>query len=217
MKKKYMTLLAVFWILCLGAGRGWKYYRDRGDQACFLVPRAENPPGDVAVYLQKDEAWADDRLGDSGYTMGGSGCLTSCIASALSTQARSSGIGQEIDPGELNRLFGEKDVYNDSGDIVWDNIREALPKAQVMVAPKVDGDEVDNLLAEGKYPVVKVKIGGSGAGHWVLIVGTWDMEYLCMDPLNESGSLISLDKHENVAYRMRCVYWSDAGERTLPR
>ena len=52
-------------------------------------------------------------------------------------------------------------------------------------------------------------IGGNGAGHWVAIMETWDKLYRCMDPLDDSGHLTSLNDHESVAYRMRCVYWAD--------
>ena len=69
--------------------------------------------------------------------------------------------------------------------------------------------EIEDLLDKGRYPIVKVKIGGNGAGHWVAIMETWDKLYRCMDPLDDSGHLTSLNDHESVAYRMRCVYWAD--------
>lgn len=209
MKKKYMIIFAAFWILCLTAGLGWKVYRSHGERAVYLVPKREHPLGEHIIYNQKDKEWSDDKLGDSVYTMGSSGCLTSCIAAALSTQNRVAGAGREINPGELNRLFGEMGVYNQSGDIVWEKLKEALPETEVLVASEVDPDEIEDLLDQGRYPIVKVKLGGNGASHWVAIIGTWDKYYRCMDPLDDSGLLVSLNRHENVVYRMRCVYWKE--------
>lgn len=209
MKKKYAIIFAVCWAALLGAGLGWKAYQSRGERGVFLVPQREHSVEEPVFYNQRDEAWNKDKLGDSSYSMGTSGCLTTCIASALSTQHRNAGAGREIDPGELNRLFGEKGVYNKSGDIVWEKVREALPGAEIIVASEVDPEEIEDLLDEGRYPIVKVRIGGNGASHWVVIMETWDKLYRCMDPLDDSGHLISLNDHESVAYRMRCVYWAD--------
>lgn len=209
MKKKFAIIFAALWVVLLGAGIGWKVYQNQGERGVFLVPRREHSVNDPVLYNQRDENWSKDKLGDSPYTMGSSGCLTACIASALSTQYRNTGAGREISPGELNQLFGENGVYNKSGDIVWEKVKEALPDTEILVASEVDAQEIEDLLDEGRYPIVKVKIGGNGASHWVAIMETWDKLYRCMDPLSNSGHLISLNDHESVAYRMRCVYWAD--------
>lgn len=209
MKKKYAIIFAAFWAVVLGAGLGLKAYWNQGDRGVYLVPQREHSVEDPVLYHQRDERWSKDKLGDSSYTMGSSGCLTTCIASALSTQYQNTGTGREISPGELNQLFTDKGVYNHSGDIVWDKVKEALPEAEVLVASQVDPLEIEDLLDKGRYPIVKVKIGGNGAGHWVAIMETWDKLYRCMDPLDDSGHLTSLNDHESVAYRMRCVYWAD--------
>ncbi len=72
------------------------------------------------------------------------------------------------------------------------------------MAGSVDGKQIEALLDEGKYPIVKVKVGGDGAAHWVLIVGSDGEEYVCADPLKEDGALV---------YRMRCVYWAGGGSQ----
>jgi len=210
MKKRYLRILLICAILCLGAGLVWKLGGwGKGGRGTFLQPCGDYPAGAVIPYCQRDEAWEDDKLGDSIYTMGSSGCLTCCIASALSTRQEASGTGWAIDAGKLNQIFGEKGVYNESGDIVWGRICEALPETEVIVASSVDAGQVEELLAGGRYPIVKVKAGGKGAAHWVLLVGSENGEYLCMDPLNEDGRPVPFSRHGGTAYRMRCVYWAD--------
>lgn len=196
-------------VLCMCAAGAFWILRVRGDKGIAIKPEEDRGVGKVVLYGQKDKEWSDDNLGSSAYSMRNSGCLTTCIASALSAQWESDGTGRPMTPGELNELFGEQGVYNDSGDILWDNLREALPQAEVLVASSVSAGEIDRLLAQGRYPVVKVKVSGHGAQHWVLLVGSEDGEYLCMDPLLDKGELVPLSAHGRVVYRMRCVYWRE--------
>lgn len=209
-RRKKRALIVVFIAcaaICLLAGFFGKF--QRGEKEIAIKPGKDYPAGTVAAYRQKDERWKDDRLGGSVYRMGGSGCLTSCIASALTTQYLASGCGRSLTAGELNQLFGEKDVYDGDGNIVWNQIVKALPEAEVLVASAVTEEEIESLLAQGHYPIVKVKVGGKGAPHWVLLAGSENGEYLCMDPLAEEGNLIPLSRHGGVVYRMRCVYWRE--------
>lgn len=205
-KKVFIGLLA--FAACFFTGMFF-YVRFNGDPGVAIKPKGDKPAGKVAAYYQRDERWKEDTLGNSGFSMGGSGCLTSCIASALSTEEKALETGVSMTPGELNRIFGQQQVYNAQGDIVWAQIKEALPGTQVVVASSVKEKEIESLLADGHYPIVKVKVGGHGASHWVLLVGSRDGEYLCMDPLEPDGELIPLSRHGGVVYRMRCVYWEE--------
>lgn len=212
MKKKLTFTILICLFLCLIAALALKlHFRGAADKGILLQPQKDYPADTdmVIPYCQKNEAWKEDRLGTSSCTMGSSGCLTSCIASALSTQHKATGAGQAVSAGELNRLLGETGVYNKSGDIVWGELAKALPKAEVVVAASVDERQIEELMDQGRYPVVKVKVGGRGAAHWVLLVGSRDGEYLCMDPLEEDGEPVPLSRHGGVVYRMRCVYWND--------
>lgn len=244
-KSAVLVLVTAMLLCAVLAGLLW-WRRHGADEGVAIRPEREHPVGTVQTYCQKDERWAEDKLGGSVYRMGGSGCLTSCIASALSTQTatvtgdrgeiandrdetvnerdesvRDKGEGagdksealadrdKDMTAGELNRIFSEGQVYNEQGDIVWGRIEEIMPEVRVLVAGSVDGKQIETLLDEGKYPIVKVKVGGNGAAHWVLIVGSDGGEYLCMDPLVEDGKLVPLSRHGGVVYRMRCVYWVD--------
>ncbi len=206
---KLRLLLEVCMAVCICmAGVLW-VLRVRGDRAVTIRPEKDYQAGEVVFYDQTDKRWSGDKLGASVYTMKSSGCLTTCIASSLSTQWSREGAGRPMTPGELNEYFKEQGVYNDSGDILWDRLREALPDGEVYAASSVRGEEIEELLAQGHYPIVKVKMYGRGAQHWVLLVGGEDGEYFCMDPLLNQGELVPLSLHGGKVYRMRCVYWKD--------
>ena len=205
-KKKILIFLALCIGVCITGGWIWML-RNKGEEGVVIHPQKEYFEGTIIGYSQTDPEWAEDRLGNSSYTMAKSGCLTSCIASALSSQQEVSGVGRKVTAGEFNRFLGEQGVYNQQGDIVWGRLEEAMPETVVQVASSVKPAEIEQLLAEGHYPIVKVKVGGHGAFHWVLLVGSRDGEYICMDPLTKNGEVISLNTHKNKVYRMRCVYW----------
>ncbi len=204
-KRTYIILL-ILCALILGAAIAIKFLCSGRDKGVFIQPKGTYPPAMVTAFYQKDGRWADDKLGDSPCTMGRSGCLTCCIASALSADGGSSDTKETVSAGQWNQIFGEAGVYNASGDIVWGRLSDALEEGKVLVASSVDPEEIEKLLSQGRYPIVKVKVGGNGAGHWVLLVGSRDGEYLCMDPLEPSGELAPLSRHGSVVYRMRCVY-----------
>lgn len=62
--------------------------------------KLELPAQSITAYRQDEAAWADDLLGESSYTMASSGCLVTCIASAVSMET-----GTAITPGSLNAIF----------------------------------------------------------------------------------------------------------------
>lgn len=158
---------------------------------------ADIVPQEVTIYRQDDERWAQDRLGDSSFTMKSSGCLVSCIASAVSMES-----GQEVTPGELNRVLSEQNVYDGEGNLQW----TALEKAgdySVTVYQGVSAEEIDRCLTEGHYPIVRVRVNGIGNYHYVLIVGAEGGNYICMDPLLDE--LTRSSRYLNRVYAVRLV------------
>lgn len=205
MKKKYVPFMLLV-LLLVFAGAGF-FYLQRPKNGVNAAPSSVYEPPAVVYYLQKDERWKDDKLGQSVYTMGGSGCLTTCIASALSIQAEESKQYEIFTPGELNRLFTEKEVYNASGDIVWGELKKALPESTVEVESSVSTKQIDTWLENRVYPLARVKNNGNGASHWVLIVGSDSESYLCMDPLRPGNEPVPLSVHGNMVYSIRAVSW----------
>lgn len=158
----------------------------------------ENP------YRQDDPAWADDRLGGSKFTMKSSGCVVSCIAAALSYG------GEAVTPGELNRLLSENGVYDGEGNLRWDSL-DSLDGFAVKVYGAADTAYVDECLAAGRYPIIRVKTK-SGRQHYVLVTGGEDEDgdYDCMDPLRDGAT--ALKDYGGEFYAVRCV-WKEKPEQ----
>ena len=155
------------------------------------------PAREVTAYRQDDAAWADDLLGVSSYTMRSSGCLVSCIASAVSMET-----GTAVTPGSLNAIFSEKGVYDSEGNIQWAAVN-ALEGFTADVYQEVSQSDLDTCLAAGQYPIVRVRMHGLGSFHYVLVVGVRDGAYLCMDPLE--SSLTKLSCYLDRVYAVRVV------------
>lgn len=158
---------------------------------------ADIVPQEVTIYRQDDERWAQDRLGDSSFTMKSSGCLVSCIAAAVSMESR-----QEVTPGELNRVLSEKNVYDGEGNLQWTAL-EKVGDYSVTVYQEVSAEEIDRCLTEGHYPIVRVRVNGIGNYHYVLIVGAEGGNYICMDPLLDE--LTRSSRYLNRVYAVRLV------------
>lgn len=153
--------------------------------------------GEAVSYRQDDKMWADDMLGDSGFTMQSSGCLVTCIAAAVSMET-----GNEVTPGALNHLFSENQVYDSEGNVQWAAIEE-IEGYSVDVFQEVSEPEIVQNLAFGHYPIVRVRMHGIGSFHYVIIVGVEDGKYICMDPLEDE--LTRLSRYWNRVYAVRVV------------
>lgn len=162
-----------------------------------VLPGRAIDPAEIIYFLQHDPRWIDDRLGASNYRMASSGCLVACLAAAMHSMA------YETDPGELNRLFTEKDVFTMSGEVIWYKIGEAVPGFGYTYKRSFNARTLENDLRKGRFPLVKVRYYGTGIFHWVMIVGSDSHDFLIMDPLHSPQELIHLGQHGNVyAYRV---------------
>lgn len=159
-----------------------------------LETRAVIEPGAVAVFLQNDPAWAEQKLGASSYRMGGSGCLVSCIASALRA------LGIETDPGKVNQAFGAAGVYDGQGNVVWKNISRAFPQIGYRYSRIFDSARIEADLRAGLRPLLGVGYLGGAAQHWVEVVGAMEGDFLVMDPLAREKAPIPLSRHGKVFY-----------------
>ncbi|MBQ8541517.1 MAG: C39 family peptidase [Clostridia bacterium] len=150
----------------------------------------------ITQFCQDDARWSSDKLGASRYTMKTSGCITTSIATALSRGL------DEITPGELNKAFSENGVYDTDGNIQWAKLDALGYKADVL--SEVSEDEIYANLKNGQFPIVRVRVNGTGNFHYVLIVGVENGEYICMDPLKDE--LTPLSAYLNKVYAVRVVY-----------
>lgn len=198
MKSKKITLikLVILFIGIIVAASALFCFRVRHG----VVVKTDKPEvisHEVIAYRQDDERWAKDQLGDSSFTMKSSGCLVSCIASAVSMERM-----EEVTPGELNAIFSEYNVYDGEGNIQWAAI-ENIDGYSVYVYNDVEEQVIYQWLSEGHYPIVRVRVSGVGNWHYVLVVGLEDQEYICMDPLKDE--LTGLSQYLSRVYAVRVV------------
>lgn len=184
-------------LVCLAiAAFGFMQLRFRGSVAVHAGETILSG-GETIFYRQDDERWAAEAMGSSVYTLGSSGCLVSSIASALSM------MGDEKTPYDLNELFSQQDVYDAEGNLLWDALRNT-GKYEAEVYGSVTEELLPDLLKEGKYPIVRVRMYGLGNFHYVLVVKAEAGEYYCVDPLEDG--LVPLSRYGNRVYAVRCVY-----------
>ena len=184
-------------------------WRNRRQNGVLLVPLQDREIADMVYFMQKDSRWGEAHLGEARDTMASSGCLVCCLAAGLDMQARDKNLDLYMTAGQLNEVFSREDVYTESGAVIWNKIQEAVPGTICYVADTVNKNEIDQLLADGIFPVVKVRMGGVGAWHWVLLTGTDENGYVCMDPMGEAEVPVSLSEFQDRVYSVRAVYFAE--------
>lgn len=168
------------------------------NQGVTVLPDKDYPIGEVVVYGQKDALWAKETLGQSRYTMGSSGCLVCCIAASLEMQGR-----EKQNPGSLNHELSRISGYDKEGNLQWDALSALDGRISVERCKTVDGRALQNSLEAGRFPIVRVRLHGTGSVHYVLIVGAKDGEYWCVDPLKASEETVPLSYFGNRVYAVR--------------
>lgn len=192
MKKRWiLTCIICLFFMMIGA----VVLRFRGGHVVYAKEDVVPAP-EIVLYRQDDKRWADEILGDSGYTMGKSGCLVSCIASAVTMTK------EEKTPFALNEEFTVYNVFDAEGNILWDALRNT-GEYEVDVYKEATEEVLTECLSDGRYPIVRVRMYGLGNFHYVLIVKAENGEFYCMDPLEDE--LTKLSKYGNRIYAVRCV------------
>lgn len=162
-----------------------------------VSPDTVQKPQEVQFFLQNDQKWKDELLGDSGQNLAQVGCLVSVLASDIDY------LGYNTNPSDLNRLFNLNGIYTSSGEVIWNKISEAIPNIKYDYKRVFTSRTLENDLENGRLPIVKVKYKKTGIFHWVLIIGSDNKDFLIMDPLNQNKEVIRLGAHGRVyAYRV---------------
>ncbi len=202
--KRILILLLILIVLILLGG--W-ILRSHSTQPISPSPAADHIPEHVVFFRQKDDTWKHDTLGKSKYTMSDSGCLTSCLAAVFVMQnMMPEGFSGELTPGTLNTYFSEKSVYDGEGNIQWETLSQtAGVNVELKDAEDLADDELERLLSDGVFPIVKVRVNGAGSYHFVLLVSSENGEFLCMDPLKEEEKLIPLSEYGGKIYAVRYI------------
>lgn len=209
-KRKILFIIIGIIIVIIIGLTGAYLYKNRN--AKTVTPKSEITVNITAFY-QKDELWKDDNLGESKYKMGDSGCLTTCVTSMILMQDIKIDEISPINPETVNEYFSEKGVYDTEGNLDWSMAGNALGVSFVRKETSdITDSDLENLLKKGIYPIVCVKMP-SGNYHFVLLVGSDENSFLCMDPLNENGEAVSLEKFDNKIYSVN--YFTQAAENEI--
>ncbi|MGN1086449.1 MAG: hypothetical protein ACI4Q5_05385 [Porcipelethomonas sp.] len=201
-KKKIIVLIIIVIAFIVSGLTAVYLYKNR--YAEKIIPSAEIAADNAVAFYQKDDLWKNDPLGDSEYHMGDSGCLTTCIASELLMQNISVDEIPDITPGTLIEFFSKNNVYDSEGNLQWDAAGSALNVIFVKKeTSEISHTELQNLIERNVYPIVCVKMQSSGNYHFVLLVGSDEHSFLCMDPLNKDKNIVSMDKFSDTIYSVR--------------
>ena len=196
--KRKTTFILILFIVGLALFSLFLAYKLINRNGRKFYPSINIPQRNVAYFCQFDEDWAEDSLGSSKYKMSDSGCLVSCIAAAIQMQ----GYG-EATPGELNKLFSDNACYDKEGNLQWEKAEKVLGlRVTKKMSAEISSKELDRLLANGIYPIARVNLP-YGVEHFVLITGSQNGGYICMDPLNESGEPVELSYFGNKIFFVR--------------
>ena len=116
------------------------------------------------------------------------------------------GLPENADAGEVNQFFSEHGVYDSAGNLLWEMLEQtAGVSVRKQDAAELQDGELDQELAAGRYPIVRVKMPKSGSYHYVLLVGSADGTYLCMDPLQTKEQTVPLSDFGGKIYAVRVL------------
>ncbi|MBP7176155.1 MAG: C39 family peptidase [Thermoclostridium sp.] len=198
-KRLYYSLLSVssvvfiaIVILALYVGRVY-YIKTLG---ISLVPTKNYDIPTLSYYRQNDPAWQDEKIGDSQKRMGGTGCLISCVSTAISQ------LDEPVTPKEFNERLTQVSGFQ-GADLIWYKINEAFPNIGYRYSRTFSNRIIESDLKKGLLPIVNVKYHKTGITHWVIIVGANEGEFIICDPLDDGHSTRLLSDHGKVyAYRV---------------
>lgn len=175
------------------------------NEAITPTPTTSIDTEQTVFFYQKDDAWKDDALGDSAFHMRDSGCLVSCLAAAFQMQNLTpTDFPDEMTPGTLNAYLSDNHAYDSEGNLQW-TVLEEIAGVHIAMhdATDINASDLENLLTDGVYPIVRVRVNGVGSWHYVLIAGCDIEDFWCMDPLEETKTLIPLSDFGGKIYAVR--------------
>lgn len=196
-KKRVVAVVVVIAVVLLVIAGGYSvrhiYTKSYG---AIIHPTRDFRLAEVSYYLQNDPEWSGDIIGDSDATLGGTGCLVTCVAAVLET------LGVDVTPGELNARLTEVGGY-EIDSLIWNKLGAAYPGVDYRYSRIFTVGTIERDLEAGLLPIVNVRYNDGDAPHWVVILGAEDGEYMVYDPLNSEREPIPLSVHGKVySYRV---------------
>lgn len=203
-KRGFVIALVGFLACALLAG-SLMIYRRRPVKGIEIFPETEWLCENPVYYRQNDETWSQDRMGTAVDTLGGSGCLVTCLAASMEMQGKTVDAGYQMTPERLNEEFSTHQVYDERANVLWNPLREYLTDWKVETPSRPEAETIEAMLKAGHYPIVKVRMPRSGANHWVMLMEAREGEYYCMDPLHEAEEMVPLSNFGNMVYSVRNI------------
>ncbi len=181
--------VALIFILC---ALFLRFYNTRLIESSGILPTPRQIVEPIAVTYraQDDPAWAQEVLGDTGYTMAQEGSLFCSLSMALET------CGVDADPGALNRAFVDNDMYVNGNAADLTRLSELYPQIVFSAPRDFDGEDITQALVDGRACMVRVQKGESA--HWLCVVGSTSEDFLVLDPAAGDGEARSLADFGNV-------------------
>lgn len=150
--------------------------------------------GPYTSWLQTNPAWSGMYLGDSSYSMGGSGCAVTSVAIEFAR------MGFDVTPGSLLQYLNTHGGFEEggSGALKWNVATQAVGNVSYVGADSIYNNAGSNtalklsrigeLLKEGnKYIIVHIN-GGRTDNHWVAVTGVTENDLKIIDPGGFSSS-----------------------------
>jgi hypothetical protein len=134
-------------------------------------------------FCQRDQLWADAKLGKSNLTLGKSGCTATCIAD-LSTY-----FGDNFDPADIAAM----DIFTPDGLIIWAKCNfKTFQFAQRVY--RRDDSQIRGALLDPNLAVILQVSNGS---HWVVATGLRSQGQILMIADPWFGDRDSMLRYEN--------------------
>lgn len=159
----------------------------------LVVPASGGLPdtGDIPLLSitplsQQDPRWSKVKLGTSTSTIGGYGCLLTCVTMMLNYY------GHEHTPATLNKLLIDNGGYLNGNLFVWGVVNKLYPDITLdqyidcssVAAPL---NKIEDALRFGLPAIVQVDYNPYTSAmdmHFVLIIGKQGSSYMMIDPID---------------------------------
>lgn len=162
----------------------------------------------LPLFSQQDSRWKNKKLGTSNVTLGGYGCLVTCLAMI------SKHYGKDTDPDRLNQeLIKVNGFANDKGQImgplssryVWESLTRVysdITETKRIETPNpVSSSQWESMMAEvnaGRPVILKVDFNPTTVAvdeHYVVLIGKEGDSYIVADPYyGDKSSLVRYGK-----------------------
>ncbi len=153
----------------------------------------------LPLFSQRDNRWKDKKLGTSSSTLGGYGCLVTCLAMV------SKYYGKDTDPDRLNSALVNVGGFKDKNLYIWESLTKVygdIHEVKRVETPKpVSSDQFtswENELKGGRPIILHVDFTPStpydrSDMHFVVLIGKEGDKWVVADPWY--GDISSLDRY----------------------